>query len=164
MCPAGSMVLWDSRTMHSCTGAVRGRAAPNIRNIAYISYEPRSYCTPAALRKRINAFRNQRNTTHWPCNPKLLSDRPSARDDRIEEIEPLPYPELSRLGYQLVGYPPYYSPSDDDSQGEEGEEAEAYRNPTLCAKCECRAKFRVDGVLLCGRHCKHKDRTEDNLC
>ena len=36
MCPKGSMVLWDSRTIHCGVEPIKGRLAPNFRCVAYL--------------------------------------------------------------------------------------------------------------------------------
>jgi hypothetical protein len=35
-CPAGSMVMWDSRTSHCGVESIKGRSQSNFRNVSYI--------------------------------------------------------------------------------------------------------------------------------
>jgi len=65
-CPSGSLVLWDSRTIHCGSECLKTRNEPNFRNVVYVCYEPRSRCTEKNVIKKQNAFTNLRMTTHWP--------------------------------------------------------------------------------------------------
>ena len=41
VCPAGSLVLWDSRTVHAGKEPVKTRLEPNLRNVVYVCMTPR---------------------------------------------------------------------------------------------------------------------------
>lgn len=105
-CPAGSMVFWDSRTIHCGTNAVKGRVLNRraFRCIAYICMTRRQDCTEANLKKRIEAFNNMRTTNHWPHKPKLNPTTPRLYDKTLQKMTPLPKPKLTALGYRLVGF------------------------------------------------------------
>ena len=103
-CPKGSMVLWDSRTIHCGVEAERGRAQPNFRCVAYLCYMPRSLATKKNLEKKIKAFEEMRMTTHWPCDVKLFAKTPRTYGQPIENIVSLERPEIYALGRRLVGY------------------------------------------------------------
>ena len=102
-CPRGSMVLWDSRTVH-CGVEPLPRETPNFRCVVYTCYMPRSMATPKQIEKRIAAFESRRMTTHWPCKVKLFGKEPRTYGGELYETTPLPSPELSSVGRRLVGY------------------------------------------------------------
>jgi len=103
-CPKGSLVLWDSRTIHCGVEAIKSRKSPNFRNIVYVCYEPRENSDDKNLAKKIKAFEERRMTSHWPANIKLFSKKPRTYGGEIYEVEKLPDPVLSELGKKLVGY------------------------------------------------------------
>ena len=104
MCPKGSMVLWDSRTIHCGVEPIKERAAPNFRCVAYLCYMPRSMATQKKLEKKIKAFKQMRMTTHWPCEVKLFAKMPRTYGQPVQEILELERPEIYALGRRLVGY------------------------------------------------------------
>jgi hypothetical protein len=103
-CPAGSMVLWDSRTIHCGSEPIKGRAQPNFRCVAYLCYMPRHMATQKKIDKKIKAFNEMRMTTHWPCEVKLFAKKPRTYGAEVSEITLLERPEISDLGRRLVGY------------------------------------------------------------
>ena len=104
-CPAGSLVLWDSRTIHCGTEAIQGRSNPNIRCVAYLCYTPRSAATPASIAKRINAFQELRTTTHYPHKPILFGKTPRTYGQKMENItQILPPTNITSMGLKLIGY------------------------------------------------------------
>lgn len=114
-CPAGSMVLWDSRTIHSGQEALKQRAQPNIRCVVYICMTPRSMASSKDLEKKRKAFQELRTTNHYPHRPKLFPTTPhtcrmvSCSDD-ARYGQPLPpvrrigAPVLNSLGKRLAGF------------------------------------------------------------
>lgn len=107
-CSAGSMVLWDSRTIHCGQPPMRNREKPNFRFCIYVCMAPRSDTTKAQIKKRIKAFEELRLTNHNPLQPKLFPAKPSTFRDKTvkEEIMVPQLPQLSALGKLLVGYNP----------------------------------------------------------
>ena len=103
-CPRGSMVFWDSRTIHCGLEAVRGRAQQNFRCVAYLCYMPRRIATESELKKKIKAFEEMRMTSHWPCKVKLFPKMPRTYGAEVKEITELPRPVIGTLGRKLVGY------------------------------------------------------------
>jgi hypothetical protein len=103
-CPKGSVVLWDSRTIHCGIEARKGRANPKLRIITYLCYMPRSMATPANLKKKKQAFTDRRTTSHYPCKVKLFSKLPYTYGAPIPTCEPLPEPNLTELGKRLAGF------------------------------------------------------------
>jgi ectoine hydroxylase-related dioxygenase (phytanoyl-CoA dioxygenase family) len=103
-CPKGSLVLWDSRTIHCGSEALKTRAAPNFRNVAYVCYEPRERCSEKNLIKKQKAFNEMRMTSHWPCKIKLFPKNPRTYGGPIYEVKQLPRPVLTELGKKLAGF------------------------------------------------------------
>ena len=103
-CPAGSLVLWDSRTIHSGRRPVRGRAEPNERYVVYVCMTPRSKASTASMRKRLKAFADKRTTGHNPHSPLLFPRLPRTFGAELPPMRPVPEPRLTDLGRRLVGY------------------------------------------------------------
>lgn len=103
-CPAGSLVLWDSRTIHCGKEPEKTREIANHRCVAYICYTPRNLATKNVLKKKINAWKNLRTTTHWPHKPKLFSVNPRTWGKPLPQIVQIPKPQINDLGYRLIGY------------------------------------------------------------
>jgi hypothetical protein len=104
-CPRGSLVLWDSRTMHAGYESSRSRTNPNFRMVAYVCYVPRSQATPKQLLKKQKAFNEQRTTSHWPQYSKLFGKTPrtygNAELPFVASVEP---PKLTEFGRKLAGF------------------------------------------------------------
>jgi hypothetical protein len=103
-CPAGSMVLWDSRTIHCGQEASKLRPIPNQRCVAYICMTPRTLATPAVLKKKIKAFEELRSCNHWPHKPKVFPKAPRTFGQQIAEITQIEAPTIGPIGRRLVGY------------------------------------------------------------
>ena len=103
-CPRGSLVLWDSRTIHCGTEAMKTRIEPNFRAVSYICYQPRSLSTPKQLEKKQKAFREMRMTSHWPAKIKLFPKNPRTYGGPLPEITPIAPPQLTELGERLAGF------------------------------------------------------------
>lgn len=103
-CPKGSLVLWDSRTIHCGVQALKNRNKPNYRAIVYVCYTPRALATKAKLKKKQKAFNELRMTTHWPHNPKLFPKFPRTYGGEIPNINKIQSPELTELGKKLAGF------------------------------------------------------------
>lgn len=103
-CSAGSMVLWDSRTVHCGSEPLQSRAQPNVRSVVYVCYQPRAHATPKQLEKKREAFRNLRTTTHWPIKSKLFGKQPNTYGKPLPHLQPITYPNLTELGQKLAGF------------------------------------------------------------
>jgi hypothetical protein len=104
-CPRGSMVLWDSRTVHCGVEPLKDRARPNFRCVAYLCYMPKQLATSKQIQKHIDAFTQKRMTTHWPCKVKLFGKKPRLYPgDIFHETSPLPEPTITELGRRLIGW------------------------------------------------------------
>lgn len=75
-CKAGSMVFWDSRTVHLGRGPIRKRVTPRLRNVVYLCYMPDFMVPEKILKKRLKAYQELRTTSHWPNKAKLFAKYP----------------------------------------------------------------------------------------
>lgn len=105
-CPPGSLVLWDSRTIHYGAKPERTRATPNIRMIVYVCMMPRSYATEKQLVRRRELFEQKRVCKHHPIDihPFPPNPRKWSKDDVKEPMIEIPHPQLTDLGKRLAGY------------------------------------------------------------
>jgi len=103
-CPKGSLVLWDSRTIHCGIQPNKQRTAPNFRAIIYLCYQPRIFANKKQLEKKIKAFEELRTTSHWPCNIKLNSKNPQTYGNLLRNYAMINIPILEEIGYKLAGY------------------------------------------------------------
>lgn len=103
-CPRGSLVLWDSRTIHCGTEAMRSRTTPNMRAVVYVCYQPKSLSTPKQMVKKRKAFEDMRMTSHWPAKVKLFPKKPRTYGNPLPEITPISPPNLTELGKSLAGF------------------------------------------------------------
>jgi ectoine hydroxylase-related dioxygenase (phytanoyl-CoA dioxygenase family) len=103
-CPKGSIVLWDSRTIHCGTEAEKTRQLPNMRAIVYVCYAPRSKCKENNIKKRQKAFNELRATIHDPINTKLFGKKPQTYGAKLPEYTVINKPNLTELGLKLAGF------------------------------------------------------------
>ncbi len=103
-CPKGSLVFWDSRTIHCGIEASKHRKNANFRAIVYLCYMPRSLCSKALLNKKQKAFNELRTTNHYPCKPKLFTKMPRTYGNEIPIITPIKTPIINDLGKKLAGF------------------------------------------------------------
>ncbi len=105
--PAGSLILWDSRTMHQGMEAMRARANPKFRMAIYICMMPRAGVAESILAKRRSAFQERRIMTHWANRPKLFPKTPRTYGNAIPDLNEVPFPEnaaKSPYGRRLIGW------------------------------------------------------------
>lgn len=100
---AGSLVLWDSRTIHQGMEPLRGREKQNIRCVPYICMTPASFASPNQLKKRIKYFKDKRTCNHWPHKIKPFSRLPRTYGNAMPKIA---YDDVQEtiLMRKLVGY------------------------------------------------------------
>lgn len=103
-CPKGSMVFWDSRTIHCGIEADKTRKIPNIRAVIYLCYMPRNLSNVSNIKKKQKAFTELRTTSHYPCKIKLFSKNPRTYGGIMPTITPIDKPILSDLGKKLAGF------------------------------------------------------------
>lgn len=100
-CPAGSLVVWDSRLMHSGLKPLKTRTKPNHRTVCFISYGNRFNAAPKTIIKRINLYNNRRATTHWTDSNLCIA--PEVKLEGLTKLETFPL-ETETLK-SLVGFP-----------------------------------------------------------
>lgn len=103
-CPKGSLVLWDSRTVHCGVEPLQTRQTSNMRAVIYVCYMPRSMSTPVQILKKRKAFEEKRTTRHNPCKIGLFGKSPRTYGKEIPEITPLDAPVLTEFGRKLAGF------------------------------------------------------------
>lgn len=103
-CPKGSIVFWDSRTIHCGIEANKKRTTPNIRAIIYLCYMPRNLSDTKNLKKKQKAFNELRTTTHYPCKIKLFPKTPQTYGNPLPSITQIEKPILNELGKKLAGF------------------------------------------------------------
>ena len=103
-CPAGSMVFWDSRTIHSGIEASKERLKPNLRNIIYICMQPKDPYNYKELQKKKQAFFNQRTCSHYPNIINVFSKYPKDYNIDTNIIVELSKPIMNKIGLKLAGF------------------------------------------------------------
>ena len=103
-CPAGSMVLWDSRLMHCGREPTKGREKENTRCVSYVCMTPRFFAKQSQLTKKQKAFNELRLTTHWPHRVKLFAKVPRLYGNPVPNVTDIEAPVLSELGKKLAGF------------------------------------------------------------
>ena len=84
--PAGSLVLWESRTFHQNQ---YGKPNSEERMIQYICMLPDNHPknTEAMKRKRVKYFNERRTTSHWPCPIHVNGEQPQTYGDKSRLID-----------------------------------------------------------------------------
>ena len=94
-CPRGSLVLWDSRTVHAGRAPVRGRGSPKNRIVAYICMLPRHLLSKKDAAKKRDAVLRGRQTSHWPAvRVRLFSRLPNTYGRAIPPPDHKPAPRV----------------------------------------------------------------------
>lgn len=104
MCPAGSLVFWDSRTVHCGSEAIKERKNIHFRAVIYLCYMPRILCTENNLKKKKNAFDNQRTCNHNPCKIKLFPKYPRIYGRVLPTHTNIKKPILTDTQLKLAGF------------------------------------------------------------
>ena len=102
-CPKGSLVLWDSRTIHYGTNPMRNRKNKSTRAIIYLCYMPRYLCSEVQYNRKLHALNNMYTTTHWPCNIVYSPNEPISFGGSTPGYTPIPKPILTDLGMKIAG-------------------------------------------------------------
>ena len=103
-CPKGSLVLWDSRTIHCDIEPNKSRSIPNFRAIIYLCYLPRNLASEKDIQKKQKAFEELRTTSHWPCKIKLNPKHPRTYGNTLNNYAIISHPYLKDIGYKLAGF------------------------------------------------------------
>ena len=104
-CDAGSLVLWDSRTIHSGSQPLSNRPNPEtMRCVVYVCMVPRGDISDKSLKKRISIYEKRRMTTHWPRKARMFGASPQTYGKKLQPKRIISAPRLTDLGRKLVGY------------------------------------------------------------
>jgi hypothetical protein len=106
----GSLILWDSRTVHWNQHASKDRPSskkPKVRMVGYLCYVPKARLTNEDRALRIEAFKNGVSTGHNPAYPefKYTKDHIAKGFERYLEDPSYVQPKvhLSPSGESLLG-------------------------------------------------------------
>jgi len=95
--PAGSLVLWDSRTFHQNQ---YGKPNSEERIVQYICYLPKNNPdnTISIQKKRKKYFDDRRTTSHWPYPIRVNGKQPQTYGDnsKIIDYDKLENPNLDK--------------------------------------------------------------------
>lgn len=99
--PAGSLILFDSRTFHCNISPQEG-----YRMAVYVSMQPRHGIDSKTLSKRIKAYEDNRMTNHWCYGPwfRVIEKDPHTYGKEVNKPKNVERIALSELGRSLVGY------------------------------------------------------------
>jgi hypothetical protein len=107
-CPAGSLVIWDSRLVHCNKGPDISRSKPNYRCVSYLCYMPKSMTDLDTINKRIIGFLDMKTSNHYANRatffPQIPRDLAAQGYELQDFIKPLDEPILNDLGKSLVGF------------------------------------------------------------
>ncbi|KAI6647346.1 hypothetical protein LOD99_12342 [Oopsacas minuta] len=103
-CPAGSLVLWDSRTIHSGIECNKKRKKSNFRNVVYVCMTPRRLADSVQLKKKRKAFTDLRTTSHWPHKISLFPKSPRTYGKALPTLKAISPPVVTKLGKKLAGF------------------------------------------------------------
>lgn len=86
--PAGSLVLWDSRTFHQNQ---YGAPESEERMVQYVCYFPRNHIknTTYTQRKRRHYFHEKITTSHWPAPVNVVPLQPNYFEIDYEILDPV---------------------------------------------------------------------------
>jgi hypothetical protein len=108
--PRGSIILWDSRTIHWNQHASKNRSYndnPKIRMVGYLCYVPRARLTTEGMILRREAFNKGVSTGHNPAFAELKYTKDHINQDYIQYLEDPAYVQpkinLSSIGKSLLG-------------------------------------------------------------
>jgi hypothetical protein len=105
-CPAGSLVIWDSRLVHCNKGPDINRLNPNFRCISYISYAPKYMANEEIIREKINGFENLLTSNHYSNRSTFFPSITYSYDNYLIDdiITPIKPPIINNIGKSLIGY------------------------------------------------------------
>lgn len=104
-CPAGSVVLWDSRTVHAGQSPSKGRLKPKNRAVVYVSMLPQKLLKPRERLKKQWAALRGRMTTHWAAgHVKLFGKNPRTYGKPLPAIVDAPLPLFNARMAYLAGW------------------------------------------------------------
>ena len=107
-CPRGSMVFWDSRTIHCGVEPLRERQTQNLRVVSYLCYMKKELCDEDEIENKRNAYYKMITTSHYPCKIVYFPKFPSTHGrgeygHTLPQITEINRPVLTDLGLSLAG-------------------------------------------------------------
>jgi len=99
-CPKGSLVFWDSRTIHCGVEATKHRDHPNFRAVIYLCYIPKCLYSKKDRNKRIKIFEELRTTNHW--GNKMFPKYPRTYGKELPTIKLINPPIITDIGRALI--------------------------------------------------------------
>jgi hypothetical protein len=106
--PRGSLILWDSRTVHWNQHPIKGRPFPKVRAVGYLCYVPKARLTDEGRAVRREAFEKGVSMGHNPTWPehKYTKDHIAAEFRQYVEDPSYTQPEieLTALGRSILGF------------------------------------------------------------
>lgn len=98
---AGSMILWNSKTVHMGLSPSKKRYNKNrCRKVVYVSMFPRSKHNNTVLKKRVEYFNEGRTTNHY--GNKLFGKSPRTYGKELAQMNSYVVPILTSEGYKLI--------------------------------------------------------------
>eukprot|EP00047_Mylnosiga_fluctuans_P015044 m.43023 g.43023 ORF g.43023 m.43023 type:complete len:321 (+) comp5755_c0_seq1:99-1061(+) len=97
-CTAGSLVLWDSRTVHCGCLPQPGRAQQSMRFVTYVCQIPRALVSEDALARKRTQFKRKDMTSHWPDGRRVFKGR-----DKVA-VPGVPHATVTPFGRRLAGF------------------------------------------------------------
>lgn len=110
VCPRGSLVLWDSRTLHYGKQPSKDRERINFRSVVYVCMVPYTriseytYSSKVFSERSFKYYNEGRMTNHWPQFRKLTTAMATDRFNKIEDPGfnyPTPIKPTKRM-YELI--------------------------------------------------------------
>lgn len=108
--PRGSLILWDSRTVHWNQHPSKNRPSshpPKVRMVGYLCYVPKARLTIENIAIRKQAFEMSLSTPHDPAKPELVSSKDMLLPQFERYLEDPSYMQsqayLTELGELLLG-------------------------------------------------------------
>jgi hypothetical protein len=98
-CPAGSIVIWDSRLVHCGMGPKKDRKNKNFRCVNYLSYSPKNTANDEIQLRKQMGFEKLYTSNHYANRATFFSTNPLNIN-----FKKIPNPKLTKLGLSLVGY------------------------------------------------------------
>lgn len=102
-CPKGSLVLWDSRTIHYGANPLKNRKNKNFRSVIYLSYGLKNISSTNQIMKKQELFYKKQTSNHWPCNPVPNAEFPMSYGKELPVVNQIENPVLKEIGMSLAG-------------------------------------------------------------
>jgi hypothetical protein len=99
--PKGSLILWDSRTIHYTCAAKLPREIPRFRYVVYVCMTPRAWTTEDICVQKTKVFEEKKCTNHWPHEVSTFG----VRQEIVAQYKvSSTLAKLTPLGRRLAGY------------------------------------------------------------